>query len=152
MPATGTGGTLDTLIFAYETCPPLVATMFAVPSARATTTPPVETAAMVVSSVDHWTGNPSTAAPVESRGVPINCVLVPTTMASAPGVTSRKVTGVSMTVTRELAALPSTTQLAIVLPPRLPVTLPVASIVATPGSAIVHEGVVDTTTPRESSA
>ena len=85
MVATGTGGSLDTLIFAYETCPPLVATMFAVPSARATTTPPVETAAMLVSSVDHCTGNPSTAAPVESRGVPINCVLFPTMIGVGAG-------------------------------------------------------------------
>src|SRR5512143_323388 len=77
---------------------------------------------------------------------------VPTTRTPAAGVTSRNATGDGITVIVAVAVFPSTVQLATALPTCCAAIAPLAPIVATVGSEIVHEREVETTTPRESRA
>jgi hypothetical protein len=70
----------------------------------------------------------------------------------APGLTSTKATGEAATLIVAVAVFPSTVQLATALPALIAVTVPSEPIVATLGSELVHERVLETETSRESNA
>jgi hypothetical protein len=112
--------------------------MVAVPALTAVTTPSAETLTIPVFELDHTTGVPVTMAPEASRVVAASCVVCPTVIETASGVITTVATAPGVTVIVAASLLPSLVPVMVAVPTATAVTMPLASIVATPVLLLVQ--------------
>jgi hypothetical protein len=130
--ATGIGVTVSV---ALPVWPPLAAVMWAVPTANAATTPPLDTVATVVLSEVHVTMRPVSTLLAASRNVALACAFCPTFMVLGESATLTLATGTWDTVIEEVPVCPSLVAVIVVVPmvAAAAVTRPLVDTVATAG-------------------
>jgi len=129
---------METVMVAVALCPALVAVMVAVPTPLAVTTPSDPTVATPVFELDQITGVPVTTAPVASRVVAASCVVCPTTIETASGVTAMLAAGPCVTLTVAVSLFPSLVAVTVAVPGPTAVIMPEASTVATVALLVVQ--------------
>jgi len=135
-------GLFVTVTVALPLCPSLVAVIVADPAAFAVTSPLALTVATTVLLLAHVTTRPASGAPLESRGVAVNCPVCATVRPRLAGVTSTLATGVAtgwlVTLTAALPLRPSLVAVIVADPAAFAVTSPLPSTVATAVLLLAH--------------
>src|SRR5439155_3532523 len=115
----------------------VVAAIAGPPAASPPTSPLASTVASVTSVLGHVTVRPASGLPDASLGVAVSCTVPFTTMLAVAGVTSTVLTGIGATVIADVPLFPSAVAVTVTGPPAaFPVTRPLASPVASVGSAL----------------
>src|SRR5712691_6356891 len=102
--------------------PSLVAVIVADPAAWPVTRPPLVTVATDVLLLDQATTRPMSVLPAASLVTAESCCVAPTAMVADVGVTATEATGTIVTVTVEVALLPSLVAVMAADPAAAPVT------------------------------
>jgi len=138
------GAAGSTVIVALPLLPSLVAVIVAEPGALASTTPVLDTVAIVGALVDQVIVRPESAAPFASRGVADSVTDPLMARLAVPGLTATDATGiggggvVAVTTTCAVPVLPSAVAVMLVVPAPTPVTRPAGLTVAIDVFADAH--------------
>src|SRR5438876_780812 len=118
--------------------PSLVAVIVALPADWPETSPLELTAATAALLVDHVTTRPLRVAPAASLVTAESCCVAPTRMVADGGLRVTEATGACVTVTLELAVVPSLVAVMVAEPAAVAVRSPLLLTVATPGVSLDH--------------
>jgi len=105
--------------------------MVVVPGATAVTSPSVLTVAIVESADFHVIGRPSSTLPFASVAIALSGSGCPTVSAAELGEIEIAAIGITVTVIADDAVFPSLVAVIVAVPAATPITLPVASTLAT---------------------
>src|SRR5439155_531641 len=126
-------GTIATVTLAVPLFPSLVAVIVADPAATPVTSPAADTVAIAVFELVHATARPVSTFPAASFSVALSCVVAPTKIFAAAGLTVTEATGTIATVTIAVPLFPSLVAVIVTAPTAPPVTSPLADTVAIAG-------------------
>jgi hypothetical protein len=124
-------GTAVTVRLDWPVIPSLVATMLALPTLTAVTSPELLTVATAVFELVHVIVRPVSTFPLASFNTAVACVVCPTTRLLEPNETVTVATGASITVTLAWPVTPSLVATMFALPAPIAVTYPEDETVAT---------------------
>lgn len=143
-------GTAWTATRAVPLTPPVDAVMVALPALCAVTKPLLETVATPVLSLVQLMIEPVSTLPPASFTVASSCDVAPCVNETDEGETDTLAAGACVIAIFTFVCFVPAAAVIVVLPVATPVTAPEALTVASDGSAVVHETVVDIGCPRES--